>query len=410
MARIYKVFGGASIVLLAALWMIGAALPARAADALYTIEGVKVDVTAENAAQAREQAFNQAQTEAFTALAGRIMPESEMATFTPPDTDTISNMVEDFEITEERLSHVRYMATYIFRFKDSDVQAYFNHSGKTYTDVASRPMLVLPFYQWGSRMVLWDGDNPWLTAWTRVKSYAGLVPVTVPIGDAQDVSDIADNQALTYQQEAMDAMLTRYNAGDALIAIATPMWPDTMQNVAADAVPHEVAVMLYRTGTAGPQFITTVKVTPAADDTLATLYDRAVDTVRQALQKDWKERTVAAPQSDNKLQARVQIASMNEWVETQKALNRAQGVENIKLVKLSPQEARIELTFRGTENRLRLALAQVGITLSQPQVSFAGTTDLYGRNDNNPYANPMAMPGSPLIYDLYLNQFRMPQR
>lgn len=395
MPGIYKIFGGASIALLTALWLCAA--PARAQDPLYTVEGVKVDITAESAAAAREQAFMQAEQDAFTMLAQRLLPESAMAGFTPPDPDTISNMVQDFEITEERLSPVRYMGTYTFRFRDRDVQNFFRVKGTTYTAVTSRPVLVLPFYQWGSRMVLWQGDNPWLAAWSRKRPQQGLVPVRVPIGDAQDVSDIADNQALTYDPVQLETMLMRYDSGDALIAIATPVWPDTMHNVASDAIPQEVSVMLYRTARHGPEFITTMKIAPIADDTLATLYDRAAAEAQKTLQTDWKARTAAAPQEESStIQARMRIAGMGEWVEMQRALNRVQGVENIKLVKLSPQEARIELRFRGTESRLRLALEQSQIILSQPQVSFVGYG---GYNDG----------ASPLVYELHLNKPRMGQ-
>lgn len=400
MARMYKVFGGTSIALLAALWLWAA--PAKADDSLYTVEGVKVDITAESAIAAREQAFAKAEQDAFTALAARMLTEAEMATFTPPESDTISAMVLDFEITDERLSPVRYIGTYTFRFRDDDVRSFFSMKGKSFTDVVSRPVLVLPFYQWGSRMVLWEGENPWLSAWNRTQQQAGLVRVTVPIGDAQDVIDIADNQALTYDPAALDSMLLRYDAGDAVIAIATPTWPDTEQNVAPNAMPAEIAVMLYRTGMMGPEFITTLKVKPADGDDRDALYDRTAQQVQAALQRDWKEKTAVAPAAietaASTLQARVKINAMKDWVEMQKALSRVQGVQNIRVLKLSPQEARIELAFQGTESRLRLALEQANIVLSQPQVSFAGY---------NTGTDPMAMPGSPLVYDLYLNKPRM---
>ncbi len=401
MARIYKVFGGTSIALLAALWL--SISPVKADDSLYTVEGVKVDITAESAIAAREQAFAKAEQDAFTILAQRMLTEAEAAAFTPPDADTISAMVMDFELTDERLSPVRYIGTYTFRFRDDDVKSFFGSRGATYTDVVSRPVLVLPFYQWGSRMVLWEGDNPWLSAWNRAQQQRGLVRVTVPIGDAQDIIDIADDQALSYDPGALDSMLLRYDVGGALIAIATPEWGDEEQNVAPGAMPRALSVMLYRTTLSGPEFITTVKAVPADGDTLETMYDRAATMVRDSLQKDWKERTAVshAPQaqaSATTLQARVRIAAMREWVEMQKALSRVQGVQNIRVIKLSPQEARIELAFQGTESRLRLALEQANIVLSQPQVSFTNYA---------PGTDPMAMPGSPLVYDLYLNKPRM---
>lgn len=399
MTGIYKVFAGTSIALLAALWL--SIAPAQADDSLYTVEGVTVDVTAESAIVAREQAFAKAEQDAFTVLAQRMLDEAAVAGFTPPDPDTISAMVQDFELTNERLSPVRYIGTYTFRFRGDDVKSFFAAHGASYTDVVSRPVLVLPFYQWGARMVLWEGENPWFTAWNRAQQQPGLVRITVPIGDAQDIIDIADDQALTHDPAALDSMLLRYDAGDAAITIATPTWNDEEQNVAPGAMPRQLAVMVYRTNLEGPQYITTVKVQPADGDTLDTLYDRAAAQVRASLQQDWKQRTAVAPAPQaaaTALQARVRISAMREWVEMQKALSRVQGVQNIRVLNLSPQEARIELAFQGTESRLRLALEQAGITLTQPQVSFAGYQGV---------SDPMAMPGSPLVYDLYLDKPRM---
>jgi hypothetical protein len=399
MPGIYKVFGRTSIALLTLLLVMKTGI-VQAQDPLFTIEGVKVDVTAESATVAREKAFAQAEQDAFTVLAQRLLPESALGSFTPPDSDTISNMVQDFEVTEERLSPVRYMGTYTFRFRDQDVQRFFSVKGTAYSDVKSRPVLILPFYQWGSRMVLWEGDNPWLNAWNRAQMQSGLVPVTVPIGDAQDVIDISDNQALTYDPAALDSMLLRYDAGDALIAIATPVWPDHVQNVAQHAVPEALSIALYRKGMTGPEFVTQVRISPLPEEQLDGFYARATTEVQKTLQQDWKTRTVAAPQqSVSQLQARVRIRSMADWVEMQNALNRVQGVENIRVIRLSPQEARIELAYRGTEQRLRLALEQSQIMLSQPAAQYAHYSgyDVYGAG------------GEDHVYDLTLNKARILQ-
>src|SRR5690606_27150955 len=125
----------------------------------------------------REKAFNEAQIIAFKALAARLLGEDEKASFTPPEVSVISGMLQDFEITDERLSAVEYIGTYTFRFDGPAVRNFFNMKGVTYSDVASRPVLVLPFYQWGSRMVLWQGNNPFLEAWGRNDVKGGLVPL-----------------------------------------------------------------------------------------------------------------------------------------------------------------------------------------------------------------------------------------
>lgn len=380
----YRIFA----VLRTALFLLAlGTMPSFASqDSAFTVKGVKVDVTAENATVAREQAFAQAQQSAFRQLADRLLSDSEMATLQMPETETISTMINDFEITEEQLSSVQYIATYTFRFKKDAVRNFLGGSGLSYTDVSSKPVLVLPYYQWGSRTVLWGNDNPWLAAWARGEEQDGLVPVTVPIGDIQDVSDMGDADALTYTAENLERMIERYGAGEAVIMIAAPVWatdqPETQ-------IPSEINIMVYRTSSGRPEMAQNLKIAATPDDTAPALFDRAVQEAQKALQLDWKDKTLVSAGQDNSLQARVRFSSMNEWIETQKKLRRVQGVLDIKLLSLKPSQAHIELSFRGNEDRLRLALAQADMTLTTPQVSFNGSSA-----------------GSPLVYDLYLNKFK----
>lgn len=383
MNTVYRIFA----VLRTALFLLalGAAPSFAAQDSAFTVKGVKVDVTAESATVAREQAFAQAQQSAFRQLADRLLSDSEMAAFQMPETETISTMINDFEITEEQLSSVQYIAAYTFRFKKDAVRNFLGGSGLSYTDVSSKPVLILPYYQWGSRTVLWGNDNPWLAAWTRGEEQDGLVPVTVPIGDIQDVSDMGDADALTYNTENLERMIDRYGAGEAVIMIAAPVWsadqPETQ-------IPVEINIMVYRTGSGRPEMAQNLKITANPDDSATVLFDRAVQEAQKALQLEWKDKTLVSPGQDSSLQARVRFASMGEWIETQKKLRRVQGVLNIKLLSLKSNQAHIELSFRGNEDRLRLALAQADMTLTTPQVNFGGGA------------------GSPLVYDLYLNKFK----
>lgn len=383
MERPYSFFSLLHTAFIVAMML--AAVPVMAAsDSAFTVKGVKVDVTADSAAAAREQAFAQAQQAAFRQLADRLLSDAEMAMLKIPDTNTITSLINDFEITDEQLSSVEYIATYTFRFKKDAVRNFLGGSGLSYTDVSSKPVLILPYYQWGSRTVLWGNDNPWLAAWTRAESQDGLVPVTVPIGDVQDVSDMGDDNALTFDAEALSRMTERYGAGEAIIMIAAPVWGADQPETHA---PAEINVMIYRTADGAPEMSQNLKVTASADESAAILFDRAAQEAQKTLQKDWKDKTLVSADDDNNLQARVKFSSMPEWIETQKKLRRVQGVLDVRLMSIMPRQAHIELVFKGKEDRLRLALAQADMTLTAPLLSFGAA-------------------GSPLVYDLYLNKFK----
>jgi hypothetical protein len=355
------------------------------ADDVFVIEGVRVDITADNAVAAREQAFNQAQQDAFEQLAESLLSDKQLNSFQPPDVPTISSFVRDYEITDEQLSSVRYIGTYTFRFDKRAVRNYISRGGFTFTDVSSKPVLMLPFYKDGRTEILWGDENPWLAAWNAKGSVSNLVPVRAPIGDAADMADVGDDQSMTYIPSNLRRMMGRYHAGSVVVAVAQPQWKSGAQP-AADAQPDKLQIKVYTT-TGAPELVSTIDV--AADDLRGskdTLYAAGVRRVREGLQHDWKTRTLVDSSEVNRINVSVSFRSMQEWIETQKALNHVQGVNDVRMISLTPTLANVELIFSGSEDRLRLALAQSDMTLTSPSVQFASGQ-------------------SPLVYQLYLNKY-----
>lgn len=334
------------------------------ADALFTVQDVKVDVTSENAAKAREEAFGKAQMKAFEVLVERLASEGEAANVTPPDYATVSSLVRDFEITNEQLSPVRYIGTYTFRFKKDAVRKYVGGQGVAYSDVSSKPVLVLPFYQYGANTILWDDRNSWLKAWQNKRTNSGLVPVITPIGDVQDVSDIGDNEAMTFNADDLENMVVRYGVGEAIIMVAVPEWSGS-NDTGRD--PDQLIVNLYRTDRGRPDFARRITVVPSDAVSEQTIFDAAVVQSRKVLQEAWKRQTVASAENATVLRAVVRFASQQEWLQTRKALNRVQGVDAVSVKSISPRSAVVELAFQGTTRRLQLSLAQADLDLQAPQ-------------------------------------------
>ena len=113
------------ILIMLAAFACGSLITQRAfaQDDPYTVSGVKVDVTAANAVEARTKAFAQAQQTAFTQLAQHFLSAGQMKDFQPLAADQVTPLVKDFEVTNEQLSAVRYVGTYTFRFRPAPSRA-----------------------------------------------------------------------------------------------------------------------------------------------------------------------------------------------------------------------------------------------------------------------------------------------
>jgi hypothetical protein len=107
-------------ILFALLALFLVAAPALASDP-YVVPGVTVDVTADNAAAARGQAIREAHRKAFMTLATQLSPE---AIPDVPDAQ-LGNLVSNFAVQQEKFSGNRYVATYLFRFRQNATRGVF---------------------------------------------------------------------------------------------------------------------------------------------------------------------------------------------------------------------------------------------------------------------------------------------
>lgn len=92
----------------------------------HTIRNLAVDVEAETAIQAREEALSQARRNAFNVLKKRFPTPIE--NILTPDPATIATMVDSFEINREKLSKNRYLASVNVTFNERAVQTYIAQS------------------------------------------------------------------------------------------------------------------------------------------------------------------------------------------------------------------------------------------------------------------------------------------
>ncbi|MCF8496626.1 MAG: DUF2066 domain-containing protein [Alphaproteobacteria bacterium] len=334
-----------------------------APESPFTVSGVTVDITAASALDARAQAFEKAQQEAFTILAQRVGSPGAP----PPPSAAISTLIQDYEITNEKLSAVRYIGTYTFRFRERAVRQYFGTitlaapvpdpdavqplEGTTTAPAQvsqSGTLLILPFLQRGQAATIWSPFNSWMQAWSRAGTLDGL---TLPMGDIQDVRDIGDSQALNYSEHGLDAMLARYGAQEAVLLVAVPG--------TAEGAP--LSIQIYRTDRIGPEFVTSLEIPGGS-------MDHAISEVRTFLTGNWKAARSSAPAGQSvDFLVQVPLRTLKEWTLAQRALSRVQGVEDVVVRSLSPKGAELSLKFRGPPEGMATAFQQAGLNLRPPE-------------------------------------------
>ena len=330
------------LVLLAA-WILIAPASLAAPEDAYAVSGIVVDATAESAATARDKAIADGQREAFRRLLRGLVAENALNRVPPVDDATITGMIDDFAVEEERSSAIRYIARLNFRFRRDAVRQLLLNAGVPFAEERSKPIVVLPVWSGGAGPVLWDDPNPWREAFAQKEHGDGLVPFLVPLGDVDDLAAVSAEQALNGDAAALAAIADRYQAGEVLVAQALPEG-------------NQVAVVArrFRDG-----------ALLSTDQVRAADLGAAVDTVTVPIERDWKKQNLIGGGGEQTLTVSVPLTGLKDWTEIRRRLQSVSALRRMAVLSLSRGEAAVEITYAGDQRQLELALAQRDLTLAR---------------------------------------------
>jgi hypothetical protein len=371
-----------ALLLLGAVAMRAGPAPAQESDEAYSAT-VKVDATADSAPAAREMARIDGQRRALAAVIERLSGGAS-ETAKPPKLDdkAITDMVASFEVANEHMSAVRYVADYTFHFRPSKVRRLVrvaetppaesgskspsdknpgDNSGKSPTEGASKPsvesgnrtVVVLPVYQDGSNLVLWDDPNAWRTAWSQRPAESAPGRLVLPLGDAGDLAAIDAEKAGSGKSEALTAIAQRNRGSEAVVALATSRRQgDKLAGL-------DVSVKRYRSGHLVDTQATSFEAAPGESE--VDLLKRAAESTAADIESGAKRN--AHSDQPATLAVTVPITSLGEWVQLRDRLASVSIIRKIDLLSLSRQEARIEVKYVGSQDQLKSSLAEVNLDL-----------------------------------------------
>jgi hypothetical protein len=331
------------------------ALTGHAQDADPFTATVAVDASAENVAKAREAARIDGQRRALAAVLDRLSGGKPPAKMGKLDDRAITDLVASFEVANERMSAVRYLADYTFHFRPAETRRLLGAAAAATGDETGKATVLLPVYQAGGQSRLWDDPNPWREAWDRNLPAAGAVRLVVPLGDAGDIAAIDAETALAGTADALTAIARRNGGEDVLVAIAAPRGPpDRPTGV-------DVTLRRYHAGRPLDSRTDTLSANPGEDG--GALLRRAVLAAVASLASGWKKEPVAGYDQQGSLTAVLPITGLDDWVHERDRLGALPLVRKVTLVALSRREATIEIGYNGSIDQLKAALAEIGLDL-----------------------------------------------
>jgi hypothetical protein len=267
-------------------------------------------------------------------------------------------MVTSFEVADEKMSAVRYLADYTFHFRAAKIRQLLRRADIAFSEGAAKPVTVVPVYQDGGKTVLWDDPNPWREAWAQVPAGSGPTRLGLPLGGLGDVTAIDADQARSGDPQALTDIAQRNGGEEALVALAAARRQgDRLAGV-------DIRLKRYRLGQPVDSRSDSIDANPGESET--DLLKRAVAAAVADLQHGRapnvdKEASLADKVAS--LAAIVPLASLGDWVEMRQRLAAVPAIRRIDLLSLSRQQAKIEISYVGSPDQLKSSLAEADLDL-----------------------------------------------
>ena len=329
--------------------------PARAAD-LFVIRDVPVDVTAKTAARARVLAHAQGRAEAFRRLIERLTLEEDREKLPELGDETLAEIVSDFGVDNEKTSRVRYLAKLNVRFKADEIRRLFRDHGVRIAETVSKPILMLPIFEAGGGMRLWEEDNTWRNAWNLRRAHRGLVELALPLGDLSDRAALDAAQASSGDVQRLTALSSRYSAGDSVVALAQ------VGRVSGTSF-RRLDISTTRYSSHSDPVADQLVLTQKDGESLEGLLVRAADQVAANLEEAWKRENLLNSTIKGITAVTVPIGGLKDWLKVKGSLEKVSLVRRLEVILMSLDEIRINLHYVGAPEQLQIALGQADLAL-----------------------------------------------
>ena len=353
---------GGLLLLLSVMMRTGVALAEDQGDGFSAT--VRVDATADGTAAARELARIDGQRRALVLVIDRLSGTTDSGKAAKLDDKTITDMVESFEVANERMSAVHYLADYTFHFRPSKVRRLTHitdgapaapNSKPAVVEGGGKPLIVLPVFKDSAGSMLWDDPNAWREAWGQRSADTGVARLTVPLGDASDLATIDAGRAEAGKPDALAAIAQRNGGDEAIVALASA------RREGDKLVGLDLSIKRYRSGRLADSHETTLDAN--SGENAGDFLKRAADLIAGEIASSSKKSPGSRSDQQATLAASVLIGNIGEWVSVRDRLASVATIRKVDLLSLNRHEAKIQIKYVGGSDELKSSLAAVDLGL-----------------------------------------------
>lgn len=328
------------------------AFAGSAAETPFLIDNIVADKAADTPTNARNLAIEDAQRQGFALIINRLTDANARRALPVLRSDELSSMVRSFEITDEKITGNRYQGRFNVFYDEQLVKDFLAQNKVEMLEIRTPPILVLPMLNDGAKVLLWEPENPWRSAWRQGVDPISGVNLILPLGEAADVEAITSADLKAQKFDALLRFANRYGAQEVLIADAF-----FVENGA------RLVVRLQPVG-GTPTLIALKDYQQEFDASGDGFWEQAAASIQQKIVEQW---TAGREQRLNNAgrvwQVVVALSAPTDWIEIRKRLEAVSAISKLTVRELSLKRAIVEISAKGSLSDFQESLATQQLVL-----------------------------------------------
>ena len=328
------------VLTLLSCFSVRAGLPAYSAD-------VTVDVTADNAAAARDRAMRQANRQAVNAIAANFTTREGMATLNRLTDDQLLNFVKETTVLEEKASNVRYMAKLRITAHDQLLKQYLQEKNVPLVVASSANVMIVPVFREseGQPARLWEENNPWRFAWEQSPQTVGSIRFFSP--DENSLPSLSADKALALDASAFHRLSELNNGGDVYVA---ETYPDCENGLTVRILNPQN----------GKREIFNVNGLLSSE-----LYKQAAQETALRISDELKGRSIVTSSEPETITVLYKFNTLGTWLKAEEKISAITAVENIQINAIGNGRIQFQIKYIGGIDTLRKALQSYHLLLTE---------------------------------------------
>jgi hypothetical protein len=328
---------------------------------VFTVDNIHIVKKAKNASAARTTATSNAEVEAFKQLIRSVTRPHDFNRLPVLSSDAISLMVSGYEVENEQIGPKSYEATFTITFDPVKVKAYLKAQNAEYVEKISPAIVVLPIFQSGEQIILWEGTNPWFEAWKEFMPESRIVPMVLPLGDLKDLNIVSVEDAFSGDFVALNKLADKYDASKILLAEA--IYDEYPQD-------NSVSIELIMRTISGDSILSRSRdfVTASAANKRQA-FREAVEKAAEKVQSEWwiiqNPRESKEDTPSGELTVIVPLEDIQDWIKIKRTLEGLKYIEGIKVVALSSNQSLIDIKYKGDFSTFSYFMRAQGLELTK---------------------------------------------